>query len=368
MPSSPSPLWDLPTRILHWLLAGSVLVALGTALLGPPEAMVLHVWAGAVAAAAVAARLVWGLVGGEHSRFAAFPLHPRDLLDHARHVRASVRGEGAERSWPGHPPLGALMAVVLLAGVLVLGGTGVIALGGQEASGPLAGRVGFDLGHALADVHEAVGMLLLVLVGGHLLGVLVESRLMKDALVRSMITGRRRRQAPVRRMARPVLGGVAALALVGGGAAGAMALAESAPDVFADHAPPAVYGEECGACHMAYPAALLPAESWRGLMAGLSDHFGEDAGLPPAEAGPVTAWLTANAAETLDTKAGHAFRQASARHPGRITDTPFWQRRHADVPKALFESKAVRSPGNCKACHVDAAQGAFRRAAIDIPD
>ena len=37
---------------------------------------------------------------------------------------------------------------------------------------------------------------------------------------------------------------------------------------------------ECSACHMAYPAGMLPARSWRALMGDLSNHFGEDASLP----------------------------------------------------------------------------------------
>ncbi len=37
-----------------------------------------------------------------------------------------------------------------------------------------------------------------------------------------------------------------------------------------------LYSEECGACHLAYPPSLLPQASWRGIMDGLADHFGED--------------------------------------------------------------------------------------------
>src|SRR5690606_14789629 len=34
---------------------------------------------------------------------------------------------------------------------------------------------------------------------------------------------------------------------------------------------------ECGACHMAYPPGLLPWPVWRDMLAGLDDHFGENA-------------------------------------------------------------------------------------------
>ncbi len=38
-----------------------------------------------------------------------------------------------------------------------------------------------------------------------------------------------------------------------------------------------VYMEECGACHLAYAPDLLPVESWRRMLTGLEDHFGESA-------------------------------------------------------------------------------------------
>jgi hypothetical protein len=49
--------------------------------------------------------------------------------------------------------------------------------------------------------------------------------------------------------------------------------------------------EERGECHMAFQPALLPAESWRGIMAGLADHFGEDASLEAGLAGEIEAYL-----------------------------------------------------------------------------
>jgi hypothetical protein len=40
--------------------------------------------------------------------------------------------------------------------------------------------------------------------------------------------------------------------------------------------------KECGVCHIAYPPQMLPARSWKKIMAGLADHFGENATLPEA--------------------------------------------------------------------------------------
>ena len=35
--------------------------------------------------------------------------------------------------------------------------------------------------------------------------------------------------------------------------------------------------QECASCHIAYAPALLPKGSWRRLMSGLDQHFGENA-------------------------------------------------------------------------------------------
>ena len=71
MPQHTVRIWDLPTRLFHWLLAGSIVGLVVTAKVGG-NAMVWHFRLGYVVLALVAFRLVWGLVGGRWSRFASF--------------------------------------------------------------------------------------------------------------------------------------------------------------------------------------------------------------------------------------------------------------------------------------------------------
>jgi hypothetical protein len=79
----------------------------------------------------------------------------------------------------------------------------------------------------------------------------------------------------------------------------------------------AVVAKECGACHMVYPAGLLPARSWSAMTAKLADHFGDNAELDAATAKRITDYLTANAAETAD---HHVLRRLNANAvPARIT-------------------------------------------------
>ncbi len=122
-------------------------------------------------------------------------------------------------------------------------------------------------------------------------------------------------------------------------------------------APQALMSKECGACHMAFPANQLPARSWAAVMAGLADHFGENAALDPASRAAIEGYLTANAA-TGRAKALRGL--AENQTPLRITELPSWQREHRGkvTPQKLAITKA-KSQSDCVACHAGAARGQF---------
>jgi hypothetical protein len=115
--------------------------------------------------------------------------------------------------------------------------------------------------------------------------------------------------------------------------------------------PEALYGRECGACHMAYPPQLLPARSWRALMAGLDRHFGENAALDPGTAKSIAGYLAAKAAGVAGWGGPVLEGLGPEDVPLRITDTPFWKYRHAEIDPARFSSPTVKSKSNCLACH-----------------
>lgn len=122
------------------------------------------------------------------------------------------------------------------------------------------------------------------------------------------------------------------------------------------------YQAECAACHLAYPPGLLPAASWRRLMADLPHHFGTDASVDAATLKQLSGWLAANAGTT----------QQVARDPrpppqDRITQAAWFVREHEEVPPATWARPAIKSAANCAACHTRAEQGEFRERDIRIP-
>lgn len=141
--------------------------------------------------------------------------------------------------------------------------------------------------------------------------------------------------------------GLAALAV--GGVAALLTRDAAADGRFA--APKhAAYAAECGACHVAYPPALLPARSWNALMTSLDRHFGVDASLSPDGARDIGAFLAANAAPERAVAAGSAV-------PTRITALPWFQREHLHVATRTGGDKPF---ADCADCHRDAATGDFR--------
>ena len=96
-------------------------------------------------------------------------------------------------------------------------------------------------------------------------------------------------------------------------------------------------------------------------MAGLKDHFGENASLDAATTKQILDLLTAGAADGPRSDR-HALRGLSAdQTPLRITETPSWLREHGKgrVSTAALAKAKAKSPSDCVACHAGAAKGQF---------
>jgi len=164
----PTRVWDLPTRLFHWALAGCVVGSIVTAKIGG-NAMTWHFWLGEAVFALLLFRILWGLVGGHWSRFSRLLYGPGALW---RYLKGRPRpGEWLD---VGHSPLGALAVLAMLALLAVQVGTGLVADDEIASIGPLNRLVATDTGLAATAWHKAWGQwLLLGLIGLHLLAITV---------------------------------------------------------------------------------------------------------------------------------------------------------------------------------------------------
>jgi hypothetical protein len=120
------------------------------------------------------------------------------------------------------------------------------------------------------------------------------------------------------------------------------------------------YRQECGSCHVPYPAGMLPATSWRRVMDNLPRHYGTDASLDSATVEELSRWLSEHAG---------TYRRVTQQPPSqdRITRSPWFLRKHDEVPAATWKLPAVKSAANCTACHAQADQGDFNEHQVRIP-
>ena len=358
--------WDLPTRVFHWGLVALVAAGTITGLVTQEWWMGVHILAGYGVVALIVFRFIWGFLGSQYSRFEHFTFGPREIGEHLREILFLH-----PRRHISHNPAGAAMIFVLGCLLVAITATGIVVLGGEEKQGPLASVVGYLLGSGAKEWHGTLVYLLLALVAGHVVGVIAESRLLKENLVLSMITGDKDLPDDLPRPtvpARPVAAAGVLLAVVGITAAGVVALYTLAPIRSPATAHNVAYDKECGACHYAFHPSLMPARKWASLLADLSNHFGEDASLPPTVVNEISAWLAANSGEHWDTEAANWFLEEDPSEPLRITATDNWRAKHAEIGAEVFARKSIGGRVNCAACHTDFASGQFDDQAIDIPE
>ncbi len=163
--------WDAPVRVFHWLMVASFA---GAYLSAESERWrLLHVTLGYTMAALVGFRIVWGLIGTRHARFASFVRGPAAVW---RYLGALLRGRPEHHT--GHNPAGALAIVALL------GLTLAVAASGWAVFNDIGGRW-------WSELHEGSASLMLALVGIHIAAVLWSSWLHRENLVGAMIDGRK---------------------------------------------------------------------------------------------------------------------------------------------------------------------------------
>lgn len=197
MSETPTPVWDVPTRLFHWSLVILIVVAWLTA----EKQMTIHRGAGYAVLGLLAFRVWWGLAGGSTARFSDFVRGPGAVRAYLKASREGTEGEHA-----GHNPLGALSVLALLGVVAVQVTLGLFAIDedGFEG-GPLSDRIDFDLARQIAEWHELAFRVLQGLVVLHLAAIVFYAVRKRQDLVRPMITGFRRFQGPVQGLVRAPL-------------------------------------------------------------------------------------------------------------------------------------------------------------------
>jgi cytochrome b len=172
------PVWDLPVRLFHWLLAALIAFSWWSV---EYDHTSWHIWSGCAILTLLIFRLLWGFVGSSTARFTSFIRGPRAVVDYLR----------GKWTGTGHTPLGALSVVALLLAVSIQVGLGLFSEDEDGiVMGPLAKLVSSDASDKVRDIHALWFYVVLGLIVLHVLAILYYRLFRGKKLTKPMITGR----------------------------------------------------------------------------------------------------------------------------------------------------------------------------------
>jgi len=167
--------WDALVRFFHWSLVSAFFIAYVT----EDDLMSIHSWAGYLIVGLLVVRFLWGFVGTRYARFSDFIYSPQVIIQFLKDTLS-----GKARRYLGHNPAGGAMIIALMLSLLFTTLSGILVF--DIIDPDTFSEFWYE---ALGGVHELFANLTLLLVIAHVVGVVVESKLHKENLVKSMLNG-----------------------------------------------------------------------------------------------------------------------------------------------------------------------------------
>jgi cytochrome b len=166
--------YELPTRLFHWLFAGFFLFSFIVAKTIDDDSIVFsyHMLSGLMLGGLIIWRVFWGLFGSQHAKFSGFNLHPLELKNYFLGIIS-----GSKKRWAGHNPASSWATLAMLALGLGLAVTGYLMSTGNK--------------EAFEDIHEFLAHSFIVVVIAHVAGIILHSIRYRDGIGFSMIDGKK---------------------------------------------------------------------------------------------------------------------------------------------------------------------------------
>jgi len=365
----PIKVWDLPTRLFHWLFVASFIISFITQ--GDSRYLHFHVVSGYLFTGLLIFRLIWGLVGTHHARFKNFYYPISKVIDHVKNLNNK-----SQKEYIGHNPTGgwAIFLIILGSGLTAI--FGLLVFGAQENYGPFASFFSFQQASLFSNLHFTFAWFTTAIVVIHITGVLVETTVFKNNVLMPMITGYKKigYSAPSveLRWKTALFMVFVVMFFVSNNVKGYFYQTEDNPYM--------PYGGmrlemsqqwkmACGECHLDYHPSLLPARSWKTLLEKQNDHFGEELDLENEDVIVLSKYAINNSAEQHQTEAAWFIDKSTPKTdvPLKITKTFYWKNRHQDIKQSVWEADLENNYGMCEACHFDAKFGTFEDSSMRLP-
>ena len=169
--------WDLPVRLVHWLIAALVAFSWWSVHHHHTD---WHIWSGCAILTLLIFRLLWGFFGSSTARWSSLIHKPRALADHLKGRWVGV----------GHNPLGGLSVIAMFLALAIQVALGLISEDEDGIyTGPLSGLVSIEASDNARDIHELWFKIILALIFLHLAAI-AYYRFRGRKIIKPMITGR----------------------------------------------------------------------------------------------------------------------------------------------------------------------------------
>ena len=167
-------IYDVPTRVFHWLFSLLFLVSVLIAKNVDDESVIFsyHMLGGFILLLLVILRIIWGFIGSKYARFSHFRLKPSDLVKYFKSYFSIQRPR-----WIGHNPASSWAAILMMGLALGLSVTGYLMVSGEKET--------------YEDIHELLANIFIVTAIAHVAGVTIESLRTKSMMGFSMIHGKK---------------------------------------------------------------------------------------------------------------------------------------------------------------------------------
>lgn len=179
-------IWDPLVRIFHWTLV----IAFSIAFISEDDYLTIHSWAGYTILSLLIIRIFWGFVGTKHAKFSDFVFSKQEIILFVKHT-FSLKA----KRYLGHNPAGGAMVILLIISLLFTACSGLVIFAIEEGQGPFAlllSQTSPFWEDIAEETHEFFANFTLFLIAVHIAGVIIESLIHRENLIKSMFTGKKR--------------------------------------------------------------------------------------------------------------------------------------------------------------------------------
>ncbi len=162
--------WDMPTRLFHWLLATGCIASFTLAFSSSEHSQTFdwHMLCGLFLIPLIFFRLLWGFTGTTYSRFRSFIYSPRKAVAYLVRI---ISGNGERQL--GHNPAASYVILAMLTFIFSCLISGLL----------------IPYSKIFKEMHEILTFILLGIIGTHFLGILFHILVHKENVILSMLTG-----------------------------------------------------------------------------------------------------------------------------------------------------------------------------------